>query len=195
VPEIHYYPVLENERVRLQPLAPEDLSRLLPIALQPSLWNVALVKITDRVAMENYFETAFREREDKQSIPFAIIDKRTGAWAGSTRYGNIVPAHLRLEIGWTWIGEAYQRTGLNRWMKLAMLDHAFGTLGMNRVELKTDLLNEKSKQAMRGIGATEEGIFRRHMITPEGRLRDSIFFSIIREEWPAVRAALLRKLS
>ncbi|HUX85110.1 MAG TPA: GNAT family protein [Chitinophagaceae bacterium] len=193
--EIDYFPVLENERVLLEPLQPTDLEALLPLALHPTLWELALTRITSREDLENYFREAFREREAGLSIPFAVTDKKTGMKAGSTRFGNITPAHRRLEIGWTWLGEDYQRTGLNRWMKLAMLDHAFGTLEVNRVELKTDLLNLKSQNAMLGIGATRDGIFRSHMVSNGGRIRDSIFFSIIRQDWPAARAALCDKLS
>ena len=103
---------------------------------------------------------------------------------------SIVPEHRRLEIGWTWIGSAYQRTGANREAKLLQLTHAFETLGANRVEFKTHVRNERSRAALEGIGATFEGIFRQHTIMPDGSLRDSAWFSVISPEWPAVKAAL-----
>jgi RimJ/RimL family protein N-acetyltransferase len=108
---------------------------------------------------------------------------------------NIVLDHLRLEIGWTWVGAALQRTGANREAKLLMLSHAFDTLGCRRVEFKTDALNEKSRTALLGIGARFEGIFRNHMVMPGGRMRHSAYYSVIDEEWPAVRAGLERSLA
>src|SRR5205085_10708707 len=114
---------------------------------------------------------------------------------GSTRYGNIERSHKRLEIGWTWYGRAFQRTGVNTESKLLLLTHAFETLGANRVELKTDALNERSRAAILRIGAREEGIFRHHMITANGRIRHTVYFSIIDAEWPAAKARLEAILS
>jgi RimJ/RimL family protein N-acetyltransferase len=108
---------------------------------------------------------------------------------------SIVPEHRRLEIGWTWVASAYQRTGLNREAKLLQLTHAFEVLGANRVEFKTHSRNERSRTALAGIGATFEGVFRQHTIMPDGSLRDSAYFSIISPEWPAVKAALVEGLA
>jgi hypothetical protein len=107
---------------------------------------------------------------------------------------SIVPEHRRLEVGWTWVGLAYQRSGANREAKLLQMTHAFETLGANRLEFKTDSLNEKANPGLLGIGATFEGTFRNHMIMPGGRLRHSNYYSVVREEWPAVKAALQAKL-
>ena len=103
-----------------------------------------------------------------------------------------MPEHRRLEIGWTWVGTAYQRTGANREAKLLQLTHAFETLGANRVEFKTHARNEKSRNALAGIGATFEGVFRNHMIMPDGSIRHSAYFSVTAEEWPSVKAASAR---
>jgi RimJ/RimL family protein N-acetyltransferase len=108
---------------------------------------------------------------------------------------SIVPEHRRLEIGWTWIATAFQRTGSNREAKLLQLSHAFETLGANRVEFKTHARNEQSRNALAGIGATFEGVFRNHTIMPDGSLRDSAYFSVIVEEWPTVKAALVAGLA
>jgi RimJ/RimL family protein N-acetyltransferase len=113
---------------------------------------------------------------------------------GSTRYANIDLPNRRLEIGWTWITSAYQRTGVNTEAKLLLLTHAFETLRLNRVELKTDALNQKSRAAIARIGAMEEGTFRKHLVTSTGRVRDTVYFSIIDTEWPAVKARLLAYL-
>ena len=123
-------------------------------------------------------------------LPFATIELASGRAIGGTRFMSIVPDHRRLEIGWTWLGLAYQRSGANREAKLLQLTHAFEVLGANRVEFKTDARNEKSRNALLGIGATFEGIFRSHIIMPTGPLRDSAYYSVIASEWPAVKAGL-----
>ena len=128
------------------------------------------------------------------SLPFVQRDARTGTLIGSTRYGAIVREHRRLEIGWTWIARTHHRTGVNTESKYLLLRHAFEVLGMQRVELKTDALNARSRAAIARIGATQEGIFRRHIITASGRLRDTVYFSVVVDEWPAVRSRLERML-
>ena len=128
-------------------------------------------------------------------LPFATIDLATGVAVGSTRFMSIVGDHRRLEIGWTWLAPAYQRSGANREAKLLQLTHAFEELGANRVEFKTDARNEKSRNALLGIGATFEGIFRSHMIMPTGPLRDSAWFSVTAPEWPEVKARLQSRLA
>ncbi|MGH8443686.1 MAG: GNAT family N-acetyltransferase, partial [Solimonas sp.] len=126
---------------------------------------------------------------------FAQIDTRSGAVIGSTRLGQIDTRHRRAEIGWTWLVAAAQRTAINTESKYLLLRHAFETLGLMRVEFKTDSLNEKSRRALKRIGATEEGIFRRHMQVDSGRVRDSVYFSIVDVEWPAVKAHLEHLMS
>lgn len=123
-------------------------------------------------------------------MPFAIVELASGTVVGSTRYGNIDRANRRVEIGWTWIGRPWQRTAVNTESKYLLLRHAFETLGCIRVEFKTDALNERSRQALLRIGAKEEGIFRSHVVTSTGRIRDSVYFSIIDREWPAVKTRL-----
>jgi RimJ/RimL family protein N-acetyltransferase len=123
-------------------------------------------------------------------LPFALIEKSSGRAIGSTRYGNIDRTHYRVEIGWTWVAPAWQRSAVNTEAKYLLLQHAFETLGCIRVELKTDSLNEKSRVAILRIGAREEGTFRNHMITSSGRIRHSVYFSILDSEWPAVKSRL-----
>ena len=129
-------------------------------------------------------------REAGTDEPFATIDLASGRAIGSTRFMSIVPAHRRIEIGWTWVTPAFQRSGANREAKLLQLTHAFETLGANRVEFKTDARNAQSRAALLGIGARFEGIFRNHMIMPTGPLRDSAWYSVTVEEWPATKAHL-----
>jgi RimJ/RimL family protein N-acetyltransferase len=144
--------------------------------------------------MAGYIETALEEQERGVSLPFALIEKATRRVVGSTRYGNIDGAHHRVEIGWTWVAREWQRTAVNTEAKYLLLRHAFETLGCIRVELKTDSLNERSRTAILRIGAREEGIFRNHMITASGRVRHSVYFSVVDSEWPAVKARLESRL-
>ena len=144
--------------------------------------------------MQRYIETALEWREAGTALPFATMLQPDGTVIGSSRFANIDRPNRRLEIGWTWIGRPWQRTPANTEAKYLMLRHAFEVLGCIRVEFKTDVLNTTSRNALLRIGAREEGIFRRHMITETGRVRDSIYFSIIEAEWPAVKAGLIGKL-
>jgi RimJ/RimL family protein N-acetyltransferase len=182
--------VLEGGRVRLEPLRRDHLADLALVAFDPPLWRWTIMGEQDPAGLERWVETALANAEAGTERPFATIDLASGRAVGSTRFMSIVPEHRRLEIGWTWIGSVYQRTGANREAKLLQLTHAFETLGANRVEFKTHVRNERSRAALEGIGATFEGIFRQHTIMPDGSLRDSAWFSVISPEWPAVKAAL-----
>lgn len=186
---------LTGSRVRLEPLEPAHVAGLAEIALDPALWQWTLARPTDEAGIRAWTETAIANRAAGTELPFATIDLATGRPIGSSRYLNIVLEHRRLEIGWTWVAPAWQRTGANREAKLLMLTHAFDTLGCRRVEFKTDSLNEPSRTALLGIGAQFEGIFRNHMVMPGGRMRHSAYFSVIDEEWPDVRARLERSLA
>jgi RimJ/RimL family protein N-acetyltransferase len=190
-PEMIVVPVtLEGRHVRLEPLAMGHLAGLAEIGLDEELWRWIPVPVRTQEDLAAYIETALDEQERGVSLPFALVEKTTGRAMGSTRYGNIDRTHHRVEIGWTWVGREWQRTVANTEAKYLLLRHAFETLGCIRVELKTDSLNEKSRAAILRIGAKEEGIFRNHMITASGRIRHSVYFSIVDSEWPAVKARL-----
>jgi N-acetyltransferase len=181
---------LEGSIVRMEPLASRHFDDLLRVAIDPALWRWTIARPQDEAGFRQWFDTALANAADGTEQPFATIDKPSGRAVGSSRFLSIVPEHRRLEIGWTWVASAFQRSGVNREAKLLQLSHAFETLGANRVEFKTHAANERSRTALAGIGATFEGVFRSHMIMPDGSLRDSAYFSVIAEEWPAVRAAL-----
>ena len=182
--------VLEGSLVRLEPLRPDHLPDLERVAFDLPIWQWTIMGPQDEAGLRRWVETALADAEAGTERPFATIDLASGRAVGSTRYMSIVPEHRRLEIGWTWLGTALQRTGANREAKLLQLTHAFETLGANRVEFKTHSRNERSRAALAGIGATFEGIFRQHSIMPDGSLRDSAYFSVISPEWPAVKARL-----
>jgi RimJ/RimL family protein N-acetyltransferase len=129
------------------------------------------------------------------SLPFAVIHLESGRAIGSTRYGAINLPNKRAEIGWTWYAREFQRTPVNTECKLLLLSHAFETLGLIRVEFKTDARNEKSRNALQRIGAVQEGVFRKHLICQSGRIRDTVYFSILDTEWPEKKRALEAKLS
>jgi RimJ/RimL family protein N-acetyltransferase len=186
--------VLEGRVVRLEPMAPTHVDGLAKVAFDPELWIWTLARPTDRAGLEAWMATAMANAAAGTELPFVTIDRATGRPIGSSRYLNIVPEHRRLEIGWTWVASAWHRRGANREAKLLMLEHAIEGLGCHRVEFKTDSLNEKSRAALLGVGATFEGIFRNHMVMPEGRLRHSAYYSVIDSEWPNVKARLLESI-
>jgi RimJ/RimL family protein N-acetyltransferase len=160
------------------------------VRLDPLIWTWTIARPTDREGLRRWLDTALANAVAGSELPFATIDIASGRAIGSSRFLSIVPEHRRLEIGWTWIGRAFQRTGANREAKLLQLTHAFEDLNANRVEFKTDSRNEPSRAALLGIGATFEGIFRNHMVMPDGPLRHSAYYSVVVEEWPAVKGHL-----
>ena len=187
--------ILEGVHARLEPLAKAHLAELAQVGLDEELWRWIPTPVRTREEMAAYIESALNEEERGVSLPFAIVDKAAGRAIGSTRYGNIDRTNHRVEIGWTWIAREWQRTAINTEAKYLLLRHAFESLGCMRVELKTDSLNERSRAAILRIGAREEGVFRNHMVTASGRIRHTVYFSIIDSEWPAVKARLEAKLN
>ena len=181
---------LEGSIVRLEPLAARHFDDLLLVAFDAPLWRWTIARPQDESGLRGWFDNALANAAAGTEQPFATVDRGSGRALGSSRFLSIVPEHRRLEIGWTWVATPFQRTGANREAKLLQLTHAFETLGANRVEFKTHASNERSRTALAGIGATFEGIFRSHMIMPDATLRDSAYFSVTANEWPAVKAGL-----
>jgi N-acetyltransferase len=186
---------LEGRHVRLEPLTQAHHAQLCAVAFDDELWKLTTTIIRTPDDMKKYIDAALKDFSDGKALPFAIIDKSSNKAVGSTRFGNIERAHHRLEIGWTWIAREWQRTAVNTEAKYLLLSHAFDTLGCMRVEFKTDSTNSRSRNALMRIGAKEEGVFRNHMITPGGRIRHSVYFSIIDSEWPEVKNELEKKLA
>lgn len=189
-----YELVLENERVKLSPLLPVHYSALEPIALQdPTLLQYSPSQIHTPELLKNYIAQAQNDRENRLRYAFVVYDKNTNRYAGSSSFGSISRHDCRLEIGWTWIGRDFQRTGLNRHMKLVMLQFLFETLGLERVELRTDERNKASRTAITGIGAKFEGILRSHLLMPDGQRRSSAYYSILKHEWPYIKTSIFKR--
>ena len=187
---------LEGAFVRLEPLRANHATPLAAVGLDPELWRWIPVRVETHADMEAYVADALAERTRGAALPFAVVWKETGTVIGSTRYAAIERADLRLEIGWTWYGRPWQRTQANTETKRLLLGHAFDDLGCIRVELKTDALNAQSRRAIERLGAKQEGVFRRHKICrPDGRVRDTVYYSILDSEWPAVRDRLDQRLA
>lgn len=187
--------VLTGEVVRLEPLTLDHVPALCEFGLDEDLWRWLSFPVRTPQEMIEYVELALKHQAQGLALPFATILKTENRVVGTTRFGNIDKFNRHVEIGWTFVGRPWQRTAVNTEAKYLMLRHAFETLGCLRVELKTDVLNERSRNAITRLGATQEGIFRCHMITETERIRDSVYFSIIRPEWAAIRAGLEEKLA
>lgn len=194
-PWINQRLVLEGSMVRLEPLTREHLQPLIIAGSDPAVWTWYPFGMGSPAQMQNFINTALQEQSRLTALPFVLVQRETGTIIGSTRYGNIEPEHRRLEIGWTWITPRFQRSLANTEAKYLLLQYAFETLRLIRVEFKTDSLNVRSRTALIRIGATEEGTLRNHMITHSGRIRHSVYFSITAEEWPNVRSRLLALLA
>jgi N-acetyltransferase len=187
---------LEGNRVRLVPLSMNHLDQLCNAGLIEDLWRFNPAFVRDRNDMRIYMQTALKLRDDGIALPFVTIEKSNNMLVGSTRYLNIDRFNRRLEIGSTWITPEWQKTHVNTEAKYLMLKHAFETLGCIRVEFKTDSLNEKSRKALSRIGAKEEGTLRNHiMMMPDGRMRHSVYYSIIDSEWRGVKANLEKRMA
>ncbi len=185
---------LEGKHARLEPLSPGHLDGLCQAGLDEDLWRWIPIQVRTAEEMRSYIEKALEEQAAGSSLPFGTIERASGRPVGSTRYMNIDRSNRRLEIGSTWIARNWQRTAVNTEAKYLMLRHAFEQLGCIRVELKTDSLNQRSRQAILRLGAREEGTLRNHMITSTGRVRHTVYYSIIDSEWPAVKKGLEQKL-
>jgi RimJ/RimL family protein N-acetyltransferase len=182
--------ILQGQAARLEPLKLEHFDALWAVGQDHELWQWTPYQITTPDKMHTYLRAALDGMELRTALPFVVIEQQTDRVVGSTRFGNIDAPNHRVEIGWTWIGKPWQRTAINTEAKFLLLQHAFETWHCIRVEFKTDALNERSRAAIARLGAKQEGIFRHHLITESGRLRDSVYFSIINDEWPDVKARL-----
>jgi RimJ/RimL family protein N-acetyltransferase len=182
--------VLEDSHVVLRPITPGDRQAQRAIAVDESIWRYFVTLIQTEADFDSFFDAALADQAAGRRVVFHIVEKRTGLTAGSMSFGNLSPNDLRLEIGWSWLGTAFQGRGINRWAKFLLMEHAFENLAVERVEFKTDVLNVQARHALRNIGATEEGVLRSYNPMPGGRRRDAIYYSVLRHEWPGVKEQL-----
>jgi len=193
---LHIEPVtLATDRLTLRPLTLADVPALGEAASDGELWEKKTTTVPRPEGFEAYVQKALELQAAGLALPFATVVNDGNRVVGSTRYMNIDAANHRVEIGTTWIAKSWQRSFVNTHAKFLMLRHAFETLGCNAVELRTHRLNDQSRAAIERLGAKLDGILRQHMIMPDGHIRDTAVYSIVRDEWPAVKAGLERKVA
>lgn len=187
---------LVGKYVRLEPMTNEHAAALAEIGVGQPFWDFMVYGDVNTLEhMQKWVHEILSRAEKGTDLPFVAVHLASGRVAGATRYLNIMPKDKGLEIGGTWYGLDFQRTVVNTECKYLLLSHAFETLGCIRVQIKTDLRNERSQKAIERIGAVKEGVLRNHMILPDGRIRHSVFYSILDTEWPAVKRRLEESMS
>lgn len=186
---------LQDKRVTLEALHWSHFDFLLTIILaNPELHKFSPFRYGSEDSLKEYFENALNQKENSLRYPFVIFDNLTETYAGSTSFGNVSNRDKRLEIGWTWIGKEFQRTGLNRHCKYNLLQYAFEELNFERVEFKTDNRNEQSKSAIKAIGGKYEGALRHHTLMFDGHRRDTAYYSILRSEWQPIKKSIFKNI-
>lgn len=182
---------IETKIAVLRPMEETDFEAFAELTRQDtSMWEYFTVNLADPDSLKRWMEQAFREREAGTRIPFTIIDKRNKKVGGSTSLGNISLYDLRGEIGWSWLAPAFRSTGLNRHAKYSIMREVFEKHNFERVEFKTDVLNARARQGLRNVGGVEEGILRSHMKMWNNRRRTSIYYSVLKSEWPQLKATI-----
>lgn len=182
--------------VQLQPLSEAHVPGLTAVGLDEAIWKFMVYQpVRDEAGMRAWVQELLRRQAAGTDLPFAVVHRADGRVVGATRYMDIHREHRGLEIGGTWYAPAYQRTAVNTECKYLLLRQAFEVWGCIRVQLKTDLRNERSQRAIERLGAQREGVLRNHMLLPDGYRRHSVYYSLIDTEWPAVKARLEAKLA
>lgn len=183
--------VLETSKVMLRPVEPNDYETFLYLAQQDEeMWQYFSLNLADELQLRKWMETAFNDKKAETRRPFTIIDKATGKIAGSSSMGNISYHDLRLEIGWSWLGKDFRSTGLNKHAKFSMMRYAFDELNFERVEFKTDVENMRARKGLQNAGGIEEGILRSHMSMWNNRRRTSVYYSVLKNEWPGLKETI-----
>lgn len=186
---------LNGTYTRLEPLSEAHRNGLCEAISDGELWKLFVTLVPHKNDIEAFINNSYLSHQSGDGLTFATIDQLSGKVAGSTRYMKSNIQNKRIEIGFTFLGKSYQKTKINTEAKLLMLTHAFESLALNRVEFLTDYLNTMSRKAILRLGAKEEGLLRNHMVMPDGRVRDSVIFSIITNDWAGVKQHLNHKLS
>jgi RimJ/RimL family protein N-acetyltransferase len=186
---------LETKRALLKPLNVSDYHTFLNLAKQDAdMWYYFSLNLGDEKQLQRWFEIAFADKAANTRRPFTIIDKQTGQTGGSSSLGNISMHDLRAEIGWSWLGKDFRSTGLNRHAKYAMMKYAFEELHFERIEFKTDVQNTRARKGLQNVGGIEEGILRSHMTMWNNRRRTSIYYSVLKDEWPGLKETIFKEM-
>ena len=179
--------ILQTDEVLLRPLVMEDFEQLADLTNDQSMWTYFTSDLSNKEVLRDWIADAILQKENKTRLPFAIIDKANQKIVGSTSFGNISYHDKRIEIGWTWLGKEYHGKGINNQVKYLMISYCFEVLDFERVEFKTDVLNIPARKALSRIGMTEEGVLRSHTLMTHDRRRDTIFYSVLKSEWNALK--------
>jgi RimJ/RimL family protein N-acetyltransferase len=186
---------LETKRALLKPLSVNDYDTFLNLAKQDQdMWYYFSFNLGDQKQLQRWFEIAFADKAANTRRPFTIIDKQSGKTGGSSSLGNISLHDLRAEIGWSWLGKDFRSIGLNRHAKYAMMKYAFEVLGFERIEFKTDVLNARARKGLENVGGIEEGVLRSHMTMWNDRRRSSIYYSVLKNEWPGLKESIFKDM-
>jgi N-acetyltransferase len=186
---------LETDKVILRPLAEEDYNSFLELAKRDfDMWYYFSYHLGDETQLTKWMAMAFADKKAETRRPFTIIEKATGKIAGSSSMGNISYHDLRLEIGWSWLGNEFRSSGINRNAKYCMMKYAFDTLNFERVEFKTDVENARARKGLENVGGIEEGILRSHMTMWNNRRRTSIYYSVLKNEWPGLKQTIFKEM-
>jgi RimJ/RimL family protein N-acetyltransferase len=185
---------LETEIVKLRLISSDDFKEFTQISNESSIWEYFTSDLNNEENIKNWIDEALDQHQVKIRYPFTIIDKILHRTAGSTSLGNISFRDKRIEIGWTWLGKKFQGSGINKQCKFLLLQYAFEVLNFERVEFKTDVLNLQARKALEKIGAVEEGILRSHTLMPHNRRRDTIFYSILKNEWLQLKKIVFKDI-
>ena len=184
---VNFERILQTDEVLLRPLLMEDFEQLADLTNDQSMWTYFTSDLSDKAVLRDWIADAILQKENKTRLPFAVIDKASRKIVGSTSFGNISYRDKRIEIGWTWLGQEYQGKGINNQVKYLMISYCFEVLDFERVEFKTDVLNIPARKALSRIGMTEEGVLRSHTLMTHDRRRDTIFYSVLKSEWNALK--------
>ncbi len=185
----HYIPLCDS-KILLEPLKESHIKNMRKLSNHPDIWTWYTADLTDPDELEKWMTARLAEVKREEKMSYAVILKETGEVIGSTSYGHIDWVEKGIEIGWTWLGKNYIGSGINKHMKFIMLQHAFEKMGVERLELRTDELNVRSRKAMEKIGAKHDGTLRSHRSTRGNRRRNTVVYSIIKSEWPEIRSSI-----
>ena len=185
---------LETQKVLLRPIAETDMEAFHQLAQDEDMWQYFSLNLADEKQLKTWMNMAFHEIQMNTRRAFTIIEKSSGTIAGSMSMGNISLHDLRLEIGWSWLGKKFRSTGVNRHSKYAMMKYGFEELNLERIEFKTDVLNLRARKGLENIGGKEEGILRSHMTMWNNRRRDSVYYSVLKNEWPQLKASIFKDI-